>query len=148
MIQILLCSFGYILLLNKPDQNLVTWDNSSCSFCFYFDNLAIIQLDSSLFRVLSDGMTSFGGGAFTLKMLRSHDGHSALAFSWERSHGCGLKGPQFLPFSPLHWLPGYLTRVRVSKDRHAGSYFLRSGSGNWLIISAVNYWSNSYRFKG
>lgn len=148
MIQILLCSFGYILLLNKPDQNLVTWDNSSCSFCFYIDNLAIIQLDSSFqcFVWTSDFIRwwSLHFKDASLTWLTFGTGFQLGAQPW-----LWVKRASVPPlFGPLHWLPGYLTRVRVSKDRHAGSHFLRSGSGNWHIISAVNYWSNSYRFKG
>lgn len=115
MIKVLLCSFGYLLLLNKQAKYLVT--SQQYLFCSQTHNLGIPQC-GLLFS--SSPCVSWGGscrGQSTCFQDGSLTWPTVGAVSQELSLGCRLRTPAPLLLAHSTDNVGFLTRVTVPKDR-------------------------------
>lgn len=118
MFKVLFCFFGYLLLLNKPAQNLVTSDNSSCLFCFQICILSVAQGNSSSFlHVVSVRVAQLRSGAFSI-----HFKVGSLA--WLTAMAVGHRAPAPLLGAHFTAYLGFLTTVDVLNNRTCRLPFL------------------------
>lgn len=100
MIKVLLCSFGYLLLLNKQAKYLVT--SQQYLFCSQTHNLGIPQCG----LLFSSSPCVSWGGSCRGQSICFQDGSltwpTVGAVSQELSLGCEVEDPSSPPPSPLH----------------------------------------------